>query len=89
MIEDAANNGGGAGTNGPPTKPKKRPLAQGQWMTVQDVVVEAQKSDETVYAALRRGFLVGSHAGAKAPWRIRRSHFEDWMDRGAPAWRAA
>ncbi|WP_086848350.1 helix-turn-helix domain-containing protein [Amycolatopsis kentuckyensis] len=89
MIEDAANNGGGAGTNGPPTKPTKKLSPHMQWMTVQDVVAEAQKSDETVYAALRRGHLKGSHSSAKAPWRIRRDHFNDWMSRGAPAWRAA
>jgi hypothetical protein len=89
MTEDAANNGGGAGTTGPPTKPKKRGRMADEWMTAGQVAEESQKHHESVLAALRKGHLKGSQASAKAPWLIKRRDFNDWMDRGAPCWNKA
>lgn len=86
MNDDAANNGGGAGTNGPPTKPTKRVRSADEWMTARQVADESQKHHESVLAALRKGLLKGSQSSAKAPWRIKRKDFNTWMDRGAPCW---
>jgi hypothetical protein len=97
-TEDAANNGGGAGTNGPPTKPTKRTAAaqlaavapkKVEWMSAQDVVDESGRHHNSVLIALRRGLLVGSQSGPKGTWSIERSDFNDWMRRGKPIARAA
>ncbi len=82
---DVANNGGGAGTNGPPTKPTKKAI----WMTAQDAAAESRRHHENVLVALRRGLLIGSQSGPKASWSIERADFDDWMRRGAPIARAA
>ncbi|MGW4128020.1 hypothetical protein [Amycolatopsis japonica] len=95
-MKDAANNGGGAGTNGPPTKPTKRTAPHAvaaapkqQWMTAQEVAAESRRHHESVLNALRRGLLVGSQSGPKGTWSIERSDFNDWMRRGKPLQRAA
>lgn len=90
---DAANSGGGAGTNGPPTKPTKRVAGNRlavvapkkvEWMSAQDVVDESGRHHNSVLLALRRGLLVGSQPGPKGTWSIARDDFNDWMRRGAP-----
>jgi hypothetical protein len=96
-TEDAANNGGGAGTNGPPTKPTKKTSTRlatvapkkVEWMSAQDVVDESGRHHNSVLLALRRGLLVGGQSGPKGTWSIERADFNDWMRRGKPIARAA
>ncbi len=95
MNTDAANHGGGAGTNGPPTKPTKRTAVRAVAtapeppMTAQEVAVAAGRHHETVLLALRRGLLVGTQSGPKGTWAIERADFNDWKRRGRPSQRAA
>lgn len=79
MTADVANNGGGAGTNGPPTKPTKK-----LFLSAKDVAEMTGRHHESVLAALRRGLLKGTQASAKSNWLIRAADVEDWTSRGAP-----
>ncbi|MEV4052989.1 helix-turn-helix domain-containing protein [Amycolatopsis sp. NPDC049688] len=81
---DAANNGGGAGTNGPPTKPTKKLV-----LSAKEAAEITGRHHESVLCALRRGLLKGSQASAKASWLIRAADVEDWVSRGAPTGRTA
>lgn len=85
QTKDAANSGGGAGTNGPPTKPTKR----WQWLSTRQVGDLAGRHQETVLLALRRGLLRGTQAGVNSTWRVREDWAADWLDRGAPSKTAA
>lgn len=80
---DAANNGGGAGTNGPPTKPTKR------WLSTREVSELSGRHQETVLLALRRGLLAGVQPGKNASWRVRVEDYEAWAALGAPLRKAA
>ncbi|WP_372673015.1 helix-turn-helix domain-containing protein [Amycolatopsis kentuckyensis] len=98
-TNDAANNGGGAGTTGPPTKPTKKIAPDGAatgtavlirpWMTTAEVAAESGRHRETVLLALRRKLLKGNQSGAKGHWTIARKDFDDWMSRGKPIARAS
>lgn len=96
-TNDAANHGGGAGTNGPPNKKNSQDIATPtatavltrDWMTTTQVAGESGRHRETVLLALRRGLLAGSQSGVKGHWTVAREAFDDWMRRGKPISRTA
>ncbi|WP_206078037.1 MerR family transcriptional regulator [Prauserella endophytica] len=54
-------------------------------MTTAQVAAYAQRHQETVLLALRRGLLVGVQAAANCSWRVHRKEVDKWIAAGCPS----